>query len=69
MFINQEFNNNPYLVTKFEAEKEILKATKSGLNAVIFRLGNIMPRVSDGVFQENANQNILMISFYTSKCD
>lgn len=62
LFINQEFNNNPYLVTKFEAEKEILKATKSGLNAVIFRLGNIMPRVSDGVFQENANQNVFLAS-------
>ncbi len=62
LFIHQEFNNNPYLVTKFEAEKEILEATNQGLNAVIFRLGNIMPRVSDGVFQENANQNVFLAS-------
>lgn len=60
LFIHQEFNNNPYLVTKFEAEKKLLEATNSGLNAVIFRLGNIMPRVSDGVFQENANQNVFL---------
>lgn len=62
LFINQEFNNNPYLVTKFEAEKEILEATSNGLNAVIFRLGNIMPRASDGVFQENSNQNVFLAS-------
>lgn len=60
LFIHQEFNNNPYLITKFEAEKKILEATNHGLNAVIFRLGNIMPRASDGVFQENANQNVFL---------
>jgi amino acid adenylation domain-containing protein len=62
LFINQDFNNNPYLVTKFEAEKKILDASNNGLNAVIFRLGNIMPRVSDGVFQENASQNVFLSS-------
>lgn len=62
LFINQDFNNNPYLVTKFEAEKKILEATTNGLNAVIFRLGNIMPRISDGVFQENANQNVFLLA-------
>lgn len=62
LFINQEFNNNPYLVTKFEAEKNILEATNNNLNAIIFRLGNIMPRFDDGVFQENANQNVFLSS-------
>lgn len=62
LFINQDFNNNPYLVTKFEAEKKILEATANGLNAVIFRLGNIMPRSSDGIFQENVNQNVFLSS-------
>lgn len=60
LFINQKFNNNPYLVTKFEAEKNIIEATHNGLNAVIFRLGNIMPRISDGKFQQNANQNVFL---------
>lgn len=62
LFINQDFNNNPYLVTKFEAEKNILEATNNGLNAIIFRLGNIMPRFNDGMFQENANQNVFLSS-------
>lgn len=62
LFINQDFNNNPYLVTKFEAEKKILEATANGLNAVIFRLGNIMPRSSDGIFQGNVNQNVFLSS-------
>lgn len=65
LFINQDFNNNPYLVTKFEAEKNILEATNKGLNAIIFRLGNIMPRFSDGMFQENANQNVFLSSLKT----
>ena len=60
LYIKQEFNNNPYLVTKFEAEKKIFEATEIGLNANIFRLGNIMPRFSDGVFQQNANQNVFL---------
>lgn len=63
LFINQDFNNNPYLISKFEAEKNILKATNTkNLKAIIFRLGNIMPRASDGVFQFNANQNVFLVS-------
>ena len=63
LFINQDFNSNPYLISKFEAEKNILKATNTkNLNAIIFRLGNIMPRASDGVFQINANQNVFLVS-------
>lgn len=63
LFIEQDFNNNPYLVSKFEAEKNILEATnKKGLNAIIFRLGNIMPRSKDGVFQINAEQNVFLAS-------
>lgn len=66
IYINQSFNNNPYLITKFNAEKHILDAVISkGLQAKIFRLGNIMPRVSDGIFQINKNQNIFMNAFKT----
>jgi amino acid adenylation domain-containing protein/thioester reductase-like protein len=62
-YINQSFNNSPYLISKFEAEKNILIATKnSGLNATIFRLGNIMPRFSDGIFQQNYTQNVFLSS-------
>ena len=66
LYIHQSFNNNPYLVSKFNAEKIILEATnKENLNAIIFRLGNIMPRAMDGRFQENANKNVFMLSFKT----
>ena len=61
LYIGQTFNNNPYLVSKFEAEKNILIATnKLKLNAIIFRLGNIMPRYCDGKFQENFSQNVFL---------
>lgn len=63
LYINQTFNHNPYLISKFEAEKEILSATNNtDLNAIIFRLGNIMPRFSDGVFQQNKTQNVFICS-------
>ena len=42
-----------------------MDATQNGLNAVIFRLGNIMPRFSDGVFQMNATQNVFINSLKT----
>lgn len=57
IYIKQTFNNNPYLITKFYAEQKILE---SNTNAKIFRLGNIMPRVKDGKFQDNYNQNAFM---------
>jgi len=54
--IEQNFLNNPYIQTKFEAECKLLKEADS-LNIKIFRLGNIMPRYSDGVFQKNVEHN------------
>lgn len=61
LYIHQNLDNNPYLISKFEAEKNILCAIqKSGLNANIFRVGNIMPRLKDGVFQKNAKQNVFL---------
>lgn len=61
LYIHQEFSHNPYLISKFEAEKCILEATtQNNLNAIIFRLGNIMPRISDGLFQINSRQNVFL---------
>lgn len=61
LFINQDFKNNPYLISKFIAEKNILLAIQnSNLNAKIFRMGNIMCRQSDGKFQKNYNQNVFI---------
>lgn len=49
--------NNVYIRTKFEAEKSILKAIQNGLDGYILRVGNLMPRTSDGKFQENIKEN------------
>lgn len=56
--INQDFRNHVYMITKYEAECEVLKAIKNKkIEAKIFRLGNIMPRLSDGKFQINKMDN------------
>lgn len=63
LYIKQDFKDNPYLISKFEAEKEIIEAVSNkNLNAIIFRLGNIMPRIEDGKFQKNEKQNVFMQS-------
>lgn len=61
--INQTFDKSPYLISKYEAEQKILKAINNNeVNAKIFRIGNIMPRISDGVFQRNFKQNAFMLA-------
>lgn len=52
--IKQTLNNNPYLISKLKAEELILNES---INSKIFRLGNIMPRQMDGIFQNNYEQN------------
>ncbi len=49
--------NNVYIRTKFEAEKIVLSAIQKGLDAYILRVGNLMPRKSDGKFQPNIKEN------------
>ncbi|NLB82548.1 MAG: NAD-dependent epimerase/dehydratase family protein, partial [Clostridiaceae bacterium] len=56
-YVNQDYNENVYVRTKFEAENLVLKAMKEGLNATIFRLGNLTGRYDDGHFQENISEN------------
>ena len=64
-YIGQQYNENVYIHTKFEAEKLIYEKTLDGLNASIFRVGNLTSRYSDGGFQHNfeanAFYNILML--------
>ncbi len=49
--------NNSYIETKFEAERLILENISFGLNACIFRMGNISNRYSDAKFQINVSEN------------
>ena len=55
-YIGQNLNN-VYVRSKFEAEKLILDAIQNGTDAHILRIGNLMPRMSDGKFQDNIDEN------------
>ena len=56
-FIGQTLNN-VYVRTKFEAEKLVLDSIiDNNLNGYILRVGNLMPRLKDGKFQQNIQDN------------
>ncbi len=56
--VGQEFKKHVYMITKYKAECAVLKAiAEKKIEAKVFRLGNIMPRLSDGKFQTNASEN------------
>lgn len=58
LYIKQDIFNNVYLKSKFEAESRIYKAQKEkGLQASVYRVGNLTGRFTDGVFQENIEEN------------
>ena len=56
LYIGQSLEN-VYIRSKFEAECLVLDAILNGLDAHILRVGNLMPRVKDGIFQENITEN------------
>ena len=57
LYVNQSLEN-VYARSKFEAEKYILEEiNNNNLNAYILRIGNLMPRFSDGKFQPNKEEN------------
>lgn len=56
LYVNQSLEN-VYVRSKFEAECKTLEAISKGLDAYILRLGNLMPRINDGKFQENIQEN------------
>ena len=65
LYIGQSLENI-YIKTKFEAENMLLEEISNGLNAYILRMGDLMPRYKDGIFQENTLDNELinkMLSF------
>lgn len=56
LYIGQ-FLDNVYTYTKFEAETIVLDAIANDVDAYVLRMGNLMPRLRDGVFQENIKEN------------
>ena len=52
-----QITQNVYVRSKFEAENFMLQAIGEGLDGYILRIGNLMPRAKDGVFQENILDN------------
>ncbi|MEK3789306.1 non-ribosomal peptide synthetase [Paenibacillus sp. FSL K6-1230] len=49
--------DNYYVMTKLEAEQEIVEARKTGLTSNVFRVGNLVFDSHSGVFQENISDN------------
>lgn len=64
--VNQEFKKHVYMISKYKAECEVFKAIKQNkIEAKVFRLGNIMPRLSDGKFQINFTENAFISRLHT----
>lgn len=55
--IGQNWEDNLYIKSKFLAEAEVYKAVEEGLHARVYRLGRIVNRSGDGVFQRNPKSN------------
>ena len=61
LYVGQNYSDNIYIKTKFEAEYNILEAiNNSDIKASIYRLGNISARYLDGKFQENDTKNAFL---------
>ncbi len=55
--IGQHYTDNVYIHSKYRAEEAVLEAREKGLNANIYRIGNLTWRASDGKFQMNSEDN------------
>lgn len=56
-FIGQNYTDNEYVRTKFIAEGIVLEAIEKGLDARIYRIGNLTGRTGDGKFQREPEKN------------
>ncbi|MBR3141312.1 MAG: amino acid adenylation domain-containing protein, partial [Methanobrevibacter sp.] len=52
--------SNKYLNSKFLSERMVLEKALSGLKTKVIRVGNLMARYSDGVFQKNYDTNAFL---------
>ena len=62
LYIGQPLDN-VYVHSKFEAERAVLDAMLTGLDAKIIRVGNLTSRASDYKFQPNYRQNAFLTRF------
>lgn len=60
LYIGQNYKENVYVHSKYEAEKLVLEARKEGVNTNIFRIGSLAWRKSDRRFQKNGDDNGLV---------
>lgn len=73
--IGQNYVQNVYIHSKYKAEERVLLAREQGIKANIFRIGNLTWRMSDGMFQKNAQDNgfigrckgLLKVKMYSSE--
>jgi len=56
-YIGQNWQDNLYVKSKFLAENRVINAMEAGLSASIFRVGRLVGRHEDGVFQINEGAN------------
>ncbi|WP_260989988.1 amino acid adenylation domain-containing protein [Paenibacillus xylanexedens] len=63
LFIGQNYDDNFYIRSKFEAERLIFET--KGLRFTIHRLGNLTGRISDGTFQKNIEENMFYLQLKT----
>ncbi|WP_407432545.1 amino acid adenylation domain-containing protein [Methanobrevibacter sp.] len=59
LYYGQDLTNK-YVNSKFLAERKVLEAAINGLDVKIIRIGNLMGRYRDGVFQKNYDTNAFL---------
>ncbi len=60
-YIGQNFEQNVYSKSKLIAESKIIENINQGLDATIYRLGDLTGRYTDGAFQENIDKNAIYL--------
>ena len=66
LYYGQDLENK-YVCSKFLAERSVLQAATKGLSVKIIRVGNLMSRYSDGMFQKNYDTNAFLNNIKTIK--
>ena len=60
--IGQDWRRNLYVRSKFLAEDAVFEAIRTGLTARVFRVGRLVGRSTDGIFQKNAQTNAFWLT-------